>query len=202
MQILQVIKRQSTVRTLQEIYSYWKGNKCLTWNGYNEKFDSVSQQEILSLKTSTVSILPSSFENCHSDPFPPTHFSLFSFCPFFNPENLGSWGELFSLSPSAAANRVPSIFPLPFSCCCWEIPWFGENCLSSAPFPRHVPWHEHAHRLLSYRQWCPHPEVSLPNWNNSLPGPPLLSQVTGSLSQQLQSGLKERVQSWCILAGN
>lgn len=98
MQILQVIKRQSTVRTFQEIYSYWKGNKCLTWNGYNENFDSVSQQEILSLKTSLVSIFPSSFENCHSGYSSHFYFILFPSLFFFNLENDPSWWEQFSLA--------------------------------------------------------------------------------------------------------
>lgn len=201
MQILQVIKRQSTVRTLQEIYSYWKGNKCLTWNGYNEKFDSVSQQEILSLKTSTVSILPSSFENCHSDPFCPLPHTFLSVLFLI----LKTWAHEQScfLSPpvllliefhpyfhfhfhvvvekSLGLERTVSLLLL-----------FLDMFLGMS---MHIGCSVIGNGVLTLRP---------PSQTGTTvsPGPPLLYQVTGSLSQQLQSGLKERVQSWCILAGN
>lgn len=151
MQILQIIKRQSTVRTFQEIYSYWKGNKCLTWNGYNENFDTVSQQEILSLKTSVVSILPSSLEKCHSG-FS-SHFYFNFFLSFFSSKSwkrglvmrtvllsrclLSSPGLL--IEPFMSWNSIhisTSIFMLflenqllwtGVSLCCWEISWFGQE---------------------------------------------------------------------------
>lgn len=173
MQILQVIKRQSTVRTFQEIYSYWKGNKCLTWNGYNENFDSVSQQEILSLKTSLVSIFPSSFENCHSGYSSHFYFILFPSLFFFNLENDPSWWEQFSLAgvcllsspglllePFMSWNSIhisTSIFMLLLRN---QLVWTRSVSLLIS-FPRHPPWCEYAYKLFSHRQRYPPPEAFL-----------------------------------------
>lgn len=172
MQILQVIKRQSTVRTFQEIYSYWKGNKCLTWNGYNENFDSVSQQEILSLKTSLVSIFPSSFENCHSGYSSHFYFILFPSLFFLSWKwSLVMRTVLLSRCLLAVFSRVAtrtfhelkfhSYFNFNFHVVIEKSVGLDKECLSSYLFSKASSWWEYAYKLFSHRQRYPPPEAFL-----------------------------------------
>lgn len=172
MQILQVIKRQSTVRTFQEIYSYWKGNKCLTWNGYNENFDSVSQQEILSLKTSLVSIFPSSFENCHSGYSSHFYFILFPSLFFLSWKwSLVMRTVLLSRCLLAVFSRVAtrtfhelkfhSYFNFNFHVVIEKSVGLDKECLSSYLFSEASSWWEYAYKLFSHRQRYPPPDVFL-----------------------------------------